>query len=297
MQQKKDEAGMSRKSIRFYNDREVRAVWDEDKSQWFFSIVDIVAAITGSPRPRVYWGTVKNRQKEEYSQLYSKCIQLKLSSADGKKYATDCFAQEDIEAVVKTLPAKNTMDFLDWFTYSDNSIDGRSKKKAYTLVESGLLESMEPGTVKSLQQIHAYLFGGLYDFAGKIRTKTIWKDGTLFCRAEYLQENLRKIEEMPETTFDEIADKYVEMNVAHPFMEGNGRSTRIWLDLIFKARLRLCVDWSKIDKKDYLEAMRMSTTDASAIKALLHGALTDKIDDREIFMKGIDYSYYYEQTG
>ena len=288
---------MSRKSIRFYNDREVRAVWDEDKSQWFFSIVDIVAAITGSPRPRVYWGTVKNRQKEEYSQLYSKCIQLKLSSADGKKYATDCFAQEDIEAVVKTLPAKNTMAFLDWFTYSDNSIDGRSKKKAYTLVESGLLESMEPGTVKSLQQIHAYLFGGLYDFAGKIRTKTIWKDGTLFCRAEYLQENLRKIEEMPETTFDEIADKYVEMNVAHPFMEGNGRSTRIWLDLIFKARLRLCVDWSKIDKKDYLEAMRMSTTDASAIKALLRGALTDKIDDREIFMKGIDYSYYYEQTG
>ena len=286
---------MSRKSIRFYNDREVRAVWDEDKSQWFFSIVDIVAAITGSPRPRVYWGTVKNRQKEEYSQLYSKCIQLKLTSADGKKYATDCFAQEDIEAVVKTLPAKNTMDFLDWFTYSDNSIDGRSKKKAYTLVESGLLESMEPGTVKSLQQIHAYLFGGLYDFAGKIRTKTIWKDGTLFCRAEYLQENLRKIEEMPETTFDEIADKYVEMNVAHPFMEGNGRATRIWLDLIFKARLRLCVDWSKIDKKDYLEAMRMSTTDASAIKALLRDAMTDKIDDREIFMKGIDYSYYYEE--
>ena len=286
---------MSRKSIRFYNDREVRAVWDEDKSQWFFSIVDIVAAITGSPRPRVYWGTVKNRQKEEYSQLYSKCIQLKLTSADGKKYATDCFAQEDIEAVVKTLPAKNTMDFLDWFTYSDNSIDGRSKKKAYTLVESGLLESMEPGTVKSLQQIHAYLFGGLYDFAGKIRAKTIWKDGTLFCRAEYLQENLRKIEEMPETTFDEIADKYVEMNVAHPFMEGNGRATRIWLDLIFKARLRLCVDWSKIDKKDYLEAMRMSTTDASDIKALLRDAMTDKIDDREIFMKGIDYSYYYEE--
>ena len=282
-------------SIRFYKDREVRAIWNEDENKWYFSIVDIVAAISGSPRPRVYWGTVKNRQKATHDQLYSKCIQLKLAAADGKHYATDCFAQEDIEAVVKTLPAKNTTDFLDWFTYSDNSIDGRSKKKAYTLVESGLLESMEPGTVKSLQQIHAYLFGGLYDFAGKIRTKTIWKDGTLFCRAEYLQENLRKIEEMPETTFDEIADKYVEMNVAHPFMEGNGRATRIWLDLIFKARLRLCVDWSKIDKRDYLEAMRMSTTDASAIKALLRDAMTDKIDDREIFMKGIDYSYYYEE--
>ena len=286
---------MSKISIRFYKDREVRAVWDEDKSQWYFSIVDIVAAITESPRPRVYWGTVKNRQKEEYSQLYSKCIQLKLTSADGKKYATDCFAQEDIEAVVKTLPAKNTMDFLDWFTYSDNSIDGQSRKKAYTLWESNLVAEGDVGKVKALQQIHAYLFGGLYDFAGKIRTKTIWKDGTLFCRAEYLKQNLEKIEAMPETTFDEIADKYVEMNVAHPFMEGNGRSTRIWLDLIFKSRLRLCVDWSKIDKKSYLEAMRRSTTDATAIKALLRGAMTDKIDDREIFMKGIDYSYYYEQ--
>ena len=287
---------MSKISIRFYKDHEVRAVWDEDKSQWYFSIVDIVAAITESPRPRVYWGTVKNRQKEEHSQLYSKCIQLKLTSADGKKYATDCFAQEDIEAVVKTLPAKNTMDFLDWFTYSDNSIDGQSRKKAYTLWESNLVADKDVGKVKALQQIHAYLFGGLYDFAGKIRTKTIWKDGTLFCRAEYLKQNLEAIEAMPETTFDEIADKYVEMNVAHPFMEGNGRSTRIWLDLIFKKRLKLCVDWSKIDKKDYLEAMRMSTTDASAIKALLRGAMTDKIDDREIFMKGIDYSYYYEQT-
>ena len=286
---------MSKISIRFYKDREVRAVWDEDKSQWYFSIVDIVAAITESPRPRVYWGTVKNRQKEEHSQLYSKCIQLKLTSADGKKYATDCFAQEDIEAVVKTLPAKNTMDFLDWFTYSDNSIDGQSRKKAYTLWESNLVAEEDVGKVKALQQIHAYLFGGLYDFAGKIRTKTIWKDGTLFCRAEYLKQNLEAIEAMPETTFDEIADKYVEMNVAHPFMEGNGRSTRIWLDMIFKRRLKLCVDWSKIDKKSYLEAMRRSTTDASAIKALLRGAMTDKIDDREIFMKGIDYSYYYEQ--
>ena len=154
---------------------------------------------------------------------------------------------------------------------------------------------MEPGSVKCLQQIHAYLFGGLYDFAGQIRTKTIWKDGTLFCRAEYLMQNLKMIEQMPETTFDEIVDKYVEMNVAHPFMEGNGRSTRIWLDLIFKKRIKQCVDWSQINKKDYLEAMRISTTNPTIIKSLLAGAMTDRIDDREIFMKGIDYSYYYEQ--
>lgn len=285
----------TKQSIRFYKDREVRAIWNDEQNKWFFSIVDIVAAITESPRPRVYWGTVKNRQKTQYGELYSKCIQLKLPALDGKRYATDCFAQEDIIEVVKTLPAKNTAAFLDWFTYSDNSIDGQSRKKAYTFWESNIIADEEIGTVKALQKIHAYIFGGLYDFAGQIRTKTIWKDGTLFCRAEYLQHNLEQIEQMPQTTFDEIVDKYVEMNVAHPFMEGNGRSTRIWLDMIFKQSLHQCVDWSVIDKKEYLRAMHASTTDAKYIKALLKPALTDKIDDRELFMKGIDYSYYYEQ--
>lgn len=286
---------MSKKSIRFFNDHEVRAVWDEEHSKWWFSVVDIVGAITESPNPRKYWSVLKTRLKKAGNELTTRCSQLKLAAADGKKYATDCFAQEDIVELVKVIPSKKTTAFLDWFTYSDNSLDGQSKKKAYTLIESGLLDSMEPGTVKCLQQIHAYLFGGLYDFAGQIRTKTIWKDGTLFCRAEYLMQNLKIIEQMPESTFDEIANKYVEMNVAHPFMEGNGRSTRIWLDLIFKKRLKMCVDWSRINKKDYLKAMQVSTTDARPIKKLLKGAMTDRIDDREIFMKGIDYSYYYEQ--
>ena len=285
----------TKQSIRFYKDREVRAIWSDEQNKWFFSIVDIVAAITESPRPRVYWGTVKNRQKAQYGELYSKCIQLKLLSADGKRYATDCFAQEDIIEVVKTLPTKNTTAFLDWFTYSDNSIDGQSRKKAYTFWESNIINEDEIGSVKALQKIHAYIFGGLYDFAGQIRTTTIWKDGTLFCRAEYLKENLEQIEQMPQSTFDEIVDKYVEMNIAHPFMEGNGRSTRIWLDMIFKRSLKKCVDWSMIDKKKYLKAMHASTTDAKYIKALLKPALTDKINDRELFMKGIDYSYYYEQ--
>ena len=286
---------MSKLSFRFYKDYQVRAIWDEDNSKWWFSVVDIVAAVTESPNPRKYWSVLKTRLKKADNELTTRCSQLKMVSADGKKYATDCFAQEDITALVRNLPSKRTADFLDWFTYSDNSIDGQSRKKAYSLFESGILESMKPGTVKCLQQIHAYLFGGLYDFAGQIRMKTIWKDGTLFCRAEYLLQNLKRIEAMPENNFDEIVNKYVEMNIAHPFMEGNGRSTRIWLDQIFKERMRMCVDWSKIDKKEYLAAMRKSATDATAIKALLQGALTDKIDDREIFMKGIDYSYYYEQ--
>ena len=177
-----------------------------------------------------------------------------------------------------------------------NLLDAQSKKKAYTLMESGLLDSVKPGTVKGLQQIHAFLFGGLYDFAGKIRTKTISKGNTIFCLAEHLHNYLKTVEAMPETTFDEIVDKYVEMNAAHPFMEGNGRSTRIWLDLIFKKQLKMCVDWSKINKKDYLEAMIASHTDSTRIRELLKQAMTDRIDDREIFMKGIDYSYYFEQT-
>ena len=286
---------MSKQSIRFYHDHEVRAVWDEEHSKWWFSIVDITKAITESPNPRKYWSVLKSRLKKSNNELTTKCSQLKLSASDGKKYKTDCYAQEDILDIVKAFPSKKTDDFLDWFTYSDNTIDGRSKKKAYTFIESNIVADKDIGTVKALQQIHAYIFGGLYDFAGKIRTKTISKGNTLFCLAEYLPQNLKVIDQMPENTFDEIVDKYVEMNVAHPFMEGNGRSTRMWLDLIFKKRLGLCVDWSKINKNDYLSAMIESQMDSTKIRELLKQAMTDKIDDREIFMKGIDYSYYYEQ--
>ncbi len=283
-------------SIRFFDDREVRAVWDEENSKWWFSVVDIVAAITDSPRPRVYWGTLKSRLKTQNSQLYSKCIQLKLISADGKKYATDCFSQDDIVEVVKTIPSKKSIQFLDWFTYNDNSIDGQSKLKAYALFESSLVESIEVGTTKGLQQIHAYLFGGLYDFAGKIREKNISKGGFQFAMAQYLASTLMQIEQMPENTFEEIANKYVEMNIAHPFMEGNGRSARIWLDLLLKKQLKKCVDWSKIGKNDYMNAMIQSPTDSGVIKKLLKNALTDEIHSREMFMKGIDYSYYYEEN-
>ena len=290
---------MDKVSIRFYKDHEVRAVWSEEDNKWFFSVLDVIGAINEQSdyaKTRNYWKYLKTKLKADKNEVVSATNQLKLLAPDGKRRLTDVLDSEGVSALAKAIPNQKATAFLDWFVYSDSSIDGQSKKKAYTLVESGLLDSLKPGTIECLQQIHAYLFGGLYDFAGQIRQKTIWKDGTLFCRAEYLMKNLSIIEAMPETTFDEIVNKYVEMNVAHPFMEGNGRSTRIWLDLIFKKQLKLCVDWSKIDKKEYLATMRQSTTDATAIKALLKGAMTDKIDDREIFMKGIDYSYYYEQN-
>ncbi|MBO4826881.1 MAG: Fic family protein [Prevotella sp.] len=290
---------MSKKSIRFFNDREVRAVWDDDHNKWWFSATDIVRAVNDEEdyvKAGNYWRWLKRKLNTDGVQLVSVTHEFKFQAPDGKQRYADALDAACVQTLAKNYPNNRARKFLEWFTYSDNSIDGQSKKKAYTLIEGGMLYSMEPGTMKCLQQIHAYLFGGLYDFAGQIRTKTIWKDGTLFCRAEYLKKNLSIIEAMPETTFDEIANKYVEMNVAHPFMEGNGRSTRLWLDLILKKRLRLCVDWSKIDKKEYLSAMKLSMTDSSAIKALLKGALTDKIDDRELFMKGIDYSYYFEQA-
>ena len=286
---------MNKISIRFFDDREVRAVWDDNESKWWFSVVDIIGVLTESKDPRKYWTVLKTRLRKSGSQLTTNCSQLKLIAEDGKKRLTDCMVQDDIISLVENVPSKKAVGFIKWFTYSDDTIDGKSKSKAYALFDSSLLETIEVGTIKGLQQIHGYLFGGLYDFAGQIRTLNIAKGGFRFAPVQFLQNTLVTIEKMPEDTFEEIADKYVEMNVAHPFMEGNGRSARIWLDLILKKRLKLCVDWSKIDKKDYLTAMEKSVVDSSQIKALISSALTDKIHDREMFMKGVDYSYYYEE--
>ena len=281
-------------SIRFFNDREVRAIWDETDCKWFFAAVDIIAVLSGSADPRNYWYVLKNRLKKAQSQLLTNCKGLKLTAPDGKRRLTDCFDSDGIIELAKNFPGNKATKFLDWFLYSENTIDGQSKKKAYGLFESGILASMEPGTVKCLQQIHAYLFGGLYDFAGQLRDKNISKGGFTFANALYFSTILPNIENMPESSFEEIINKYVEMNVAHPFMEGNGRSTRIWLDLMLKRSLKQCIDWSLVNKNSYLEAMRKSVVDSSDLKTLLKVALTDKINDREMFMKGIDYSYYYE---
>ncbi len=286
-------------SIRFYKDREVRAIWDDERAKWWFSVLDVVGAINEQDdyaKNRNYWKYLKNKLKQENNQLVSVTTQLKLMAPDGKMRLSDVLDFDGITALAKTIKNDKSVGFLDWFTYSDNTIDGKSKKKAYEFMEGNLVDDGDVGTTKGLQQIHAYLFGGLYDFAGKIRTKTISKGGFTFCVAQYLEQALQTIDRMPENTFDEIVDKYVEMNVAHPFMEGNGRSTRIWLDLILKKRLKRCVDWSRINKNDYLSAMERSSADSSAIRGLLANALTDRIDDREIFMKGIDYSYYYEEN-
>ncbi len=169
-----------------------------------------------------------------------------------------------------------------------------SKKKAAELFENGILDTLKAGSFDTLKTIHQYLFGDIYDFAGKVRTINIAKGSFRFAPVMYLDAALANIDKMPQSTFDEIVEKYVEMNVAHPFREGNGRSGRIWLDLIFKVELGKVVDWSKVDKEDYLLAMERSPIRDTEIKVVLKAALTDKINDREIYMKGIDHSYYYE---
>lgn len=254
-----------KKSIRFYNDREVRAVWDDENNCWWFSVLDILAAINEQDdyqKIRNYWKFLKTKLKKENNQLVSATNRLKLIAPDGKQRLTDVLDGRNVVELAKVIPNTKATAFLDWFLYSDNTIDGQSKKKAYQLFESEILQTVEPGSIRRLQQIHAYLFGGLYDFAGQIRTKNISKGGFTFANCMHFPTTLKTIDRMPENTFDEIMDKYVEMNVAHPFMEGNGRSTRIWLDMMLKRSLRKCVDWSKINKNEYLDAMRQSVSDS-----------------------------------
>lgn len=286
-------------SIRFFDDREVRAIWDNTSSKWWFSVLDIVAVLNDQSdytKTRNYWKYLKAKLKRENSQVVSDTTQMKFLAPDGKKRLADMLDYEGIVALGKEFPSKKANRFIEWFTYSDESIDGKSKTKAYALFDSSFIDSIEVGTSKGLQQIHGYLFGGLYDFAGQIRQKNISKGGFQFAVSHFLGATLKQIEAMPEGNFIEIIEKYVEMNIAHPFMEGNGRSARIWLDLILKKRLQKCVDWSKIGKTEYMDAMVQSPINSNPLKTLLENALTSEIDSREMFMKGIDYSYYYEEN-
>ena len=282
---------MIKHSIRSFLNKPVRAIWDDENDKWWYSATDVVFALTDSKNPRIYWNAIKRRNNE----LNTFCRQLKLYSDDGKKYLNDVIDEIGIKKLGLILRSKNNNEFQKWLEGGLDPIDEQSKRKAHSLFESNILDLSYIGKTLWLQQIHAYLFEGIYAFAGHIRTKTISKGGFVFANGDFLPTILKEIDKMPDSTFPEIVDKYVEMNIAHPFMEGNGRSTRIWLDLLLKERIKKCVDWSKIEKDDYLYAMRESPINPKPIFDLLNGALTDNINSRELFMKGIDYSYYYEE--
>ena len=282
---------MIKHSIRYFNNKPVRAVWDNDNCLWWYSAVDFISILVEPNSPRRYWNNVKVRNPE----LSPFCGQLKLYADDGKKYLSDVINEEGVKMLLSIIPSKYKKVIQDWIKGLLDPIDEQSKKKAYDFYKTDLIEEDEIGKAVALQKIHAYLFEGLYPFAGKIRTKTISKGGFTFANGDFLPQVLQNINRMPDNTFDEIVDKYIEMNAAHPFMEGNGRATRIWLDLLLKDRLQKCIDWSKIDKDDYLSAMKESPVNSKPIFNLLDSALIEDINNRDIFMKGIDYSYYYEE--
>ena len=282
---------MLKRPIRYFNNKPVRAVWDNVDSLWWYSAVDFITILVDPNSPRRYWNNVKVRNPE----LSPFCGQLKLYADDGKKYLSDVINEEGVRLLLTIIPSKYKKAIQDWIKGLLDPIDEQSKKKAYDFYKTELVEENEIGKTVALQKIHAYLFEGLYPFAGKIRTKTISKGGFIFANGDFILEVLKDIDKLPDNTFDEIVDKYIEMNIAHPFMEGNGRATRIWLDLLLKNRLKQCVDWSKIDKDEYLSAMKASPVNPKPIFSLLKEALTNDINNRDIFMKGIDYSYYYEE--
>lgn len=282
---------MIKHSIRYFLNKPVRAIWDSELSKWWYSATDVVFVLTDSKNPRIYWNAIKRRNPE----LNTFCRQLKLYADDSKKYLTDVIDETGIKKLGRILRSKNNIEFEKWLDGSLDPIDEQSKKKAYDFYKAELIEEHEIGKTIALQKIHAYLFEGLYPFAGKIRTKTISKGGFTFANGDFLPQVLKDIDKMPDSTISQIVDKYIEMNIAHPFMEGNGRSTRIWLDLLLINRLSKCIDWSKIEKSDYMDAMKASPVDSKPIHRLLSDALTDNINDRELFLKGIDCSYYYEE--
>lgn len=278
-------------SIRYFNKKPVRSRWDEESSSWFVCAIDLIAAVVETSNPRIYWYTIKTRNSE----LLANCKQLKMTASDGKTYDTDCLSIKGLDVLLDILPRKRRSILKEWLKGNNDPLDEQSKKKAYDLITSGVIYDIEVGTTRGLQQIHSYLFDGLYDFAGKIRDKNISKGGFMFANALYLPNVLNDIDKMPENTIEQIVDKYVEMNIAHPFMEGNGRATRIWLDQILIRSLKKCVDWSKIDKKEYLDAMSISSSSPKQIFKLIKNALTSDFENRELIIKGIDYSYYYEE--
>ena len=282
---------MIKHSIRYFKNKPVRAVWDNENALWWYSAVDFITVLVEPNSPRRYWNNTKVRNPE----LSPFCGQLKLLASDGKKYLSDVVNEEGVRLLLTIIPSNHKKAIQDWIRGLLDPLDEQSKKKAYDFYKTDLIEEDDVGKAIALQKIHAYLFEGLYPFAGKIRTRTISKGGFTFANGDFLPQVLKDVEKMPDDMFDEIVAKYIEMNIAHPFMEGNGRATRIWLDLLFKNRLRRCVDWSKIDKDAYLSAMKRSPIDPKPLFDLLKGALTEDIDNRDVFMKGIDYSYYYEK--
>lgn len=277
---------------REYDGVPIQSFWDQNTKRWWYSCADIIKVLANSKEPRIYWHVIKTRNP-----ILTKYIKkLTLIANDNKKRLIEAINQDGINELLYIIPIKDREAVRSWLKGLIGPADLQSKQKAYSLWFGNILKNMKPGTMKCLQQIHSYLFDGIYGYAGKLRTINLSKGGFQFTNCMHFDKIIPNVEKMSQKTIKEIVQKYIEMNIVHPFREGNGRATRIWLDLILKQELKKCVNWSKISKEDYFSAMVVSPYNSKPIFNLINDALTDKINDREIFMKGIDTSYYYEEV-
>lgn len=275
--------------IRYFDETPIRCRWEKNKNEWFYAVMDVIETLVKPAYPRKYWNTFKHRRPE----LLKKIKEMKLTSSDDKKYSTDVVGGEGVDYLLSYLSCSKKEEFSRWAKSLTNPLDEESRIKAYSLFDNGLLDEAEVGTFAGLQKIHAYLFDELYPYAGKLREENLPKGDKKLVDYKKLPETLKKIDEMPEGTLDEIIEKYIQMNEAHPFFDGNGVAMRIWLNQIFKKELNKIIDWSRIDKQDYLKAMQEK--DVAELDNLFFFAFAYGTDSKEVFIRGIDYSYYFEE--
>lgn len=277
--------------VKILNGKTVRIVWSEPASTFLYSATDLVLAFANSKNPRIYWNAIKRRHPE----IRKYCSQAKLLAADEKQYKSDVLTCDGINELVLILKHPNRRYLIDWIRGSNEPVNEQAKKRAYDLFGTNILKTDEIGTFIGLRKIHAYLFDGLYKNVGRVRTKNVVKNGVEYANYTFLKQILTHIDSMSSNTFDEIVEKYVEMNIAYPFLDGCEQSMRIWLDQMLKNKLEKCINWAKVKREDYLEAMKESPYNDSQIKKVLKRAISIKILDKNVYQTGLDSSFFYEK--
>lgn len=277
--------------IKILNGKKVRIVWSESSSTFLYSATDLVLAFTSSKNPRIYWNAIKRRHPE----IKRYCFLAKLRAADNKLYNSDLLNYEGINELVFILKHPNRKFLISWLKGENGSIDEQAIKRAQDLYDINILNTDEIGTFLGLRKIHAYLFDGLYPNVGKVRNKNVPKGNIEFANYTFLKQILIHIDNMSSGNFNEIVEKYVEMNIAHPFLDGCEQSMRLWLDMILKIKLGKCINWAKIRKEDYLEAMAESPYNDSQIKNVFKRGLSNKILDKNLFQISLNSSFFYEK--
>ena len=273
--------------VRYKNDRPIRFAWDDDTEKWWMCATDAAKALTDTSNPRVYWATVKRRNPD----LFANCKQLKFIAADGKMYNMDVIDNARLDALNAVVHSTRRDEFLKYLASVESSDDKKVRERAYELFNDETSGAFDVGNVRGLQQLHSFLFEGIIEDAGQIRTDETDNITTVYTSLKFLPKTLDRIDRMTERSLNEIISKYVEMNTAHPFMSGNGRSIRLWFDMIIKKRLQRRIDWTRINTREFIKATDEGAIEETTLLRLVKEALTDRLDDRNFYKRCIDSSF------